>query len=120
MNNLTVQISVATATLVLAALVLNPFGFWMPTMLAMTLLALLFVIFCIFAVLVLREKATDERDEQHRSFAGRVAFLVGASLLMLGILVSDLNHSLDPWLVIALIGMIIAKIGARMYSDRHW
>ena len=119
-NNLTTQIIAATATLALAILVLNPFHLWMPTMLAMALLAGLFVVFGVFAVFVMRERAVDEREEQHRSFAGRVAFLTGAILLMLGILVEDLQHNLDPWLVIALAGMIIAKLGARVYSDRHF
>ena len=119
-NNLSTQILAAGATLVLALLVLNPFHFWMPTMLAMVLLAALFVVFGVFAVFVMRERAVDEREEQHRSFAGRVAFLTGAMLLMLGILVEDLQHNLDPWLVVVLAGMIIAKLSARVYSDRRF
>lgn len=89
-------------------------------MLAMVLLAALFVAFCIFAAFMLREQAVDEREEQHRSFAGRTAFLTGASLLLIGIVVEDLQHNLDPWLIIVLSGMIIAKLAARLYSDRHF
>ena len=117
-NSLTSQVLIAIATLILAILVLNPLHLWMPTMLAMILLAALFVLFCVFAVFVMSEKVIDEREEQHRSTAGRGAFLVGASILVIGIIVQDIQHALDPWLVIALIGMIIGKLAARIYSDR--
>ncbi|MBU6490844.1 hypothetical protein KGQ25_01635 [Patescibacteria group bacterium] len=116
-SNAMIQTATALGTLVLAVLVLNPFRIWMPTMMAMALLAALFLAFCVFAVFVVREKAADERDEQHRTFAGRAAFLMGASLLVIAILIEDLKHSLDPWLVIVLIGMIVAKLAARFYSD---
>ncbi len=109
----------ALGTLLLALLVLNPFHLWMPTMVAMVFLAALFVVFCVFAVFVVREKTVDEREEQHRAFAGHAAFLTGAALLVIGIMVEDIQHALDPWLVVALIGMIGAKLAARVYSDHQ-
>jgi hypothetical protein len=91
----------------------------MPGMLAMLVLAALFVIFCFFAVYIVREKAGDEREEAHRALAGRSAFLVGAGLLVAGIIVEDLAHALDPWLVVSLIGMILAKIIVRSDVDNR-
>ena len=114
-NNTTVEFVTALGTLVFAVLVL---GFLMPTALTMFLLAALFVLFCLFAVFVIREKAVDEREEQHRSVAGRAAFLTGSALLVLGILIQGFQHAIDPWLVAALIGMILAKLLTRLYSDR--
>lgn len=119
-NNPATQFTAALGTLLLALAVLNPFGIWMPTAIAMMLLAGLFLVFCLFAIFVIREKAIDERDEQHRAFAGRAAFLVAAAFLVIGIVAEDLMHALDPWLVIALSGMIVGKLAARMYSDRYW
>jgi hypothetical protein len=88
-------------------------------MLAMIILAGLFLLFCIFAVFVMRENGADEREMQHRAFAGRAAFLAGSALLVAGIVVQDLAHALDPYLVVALCGMILAKLLARLYSDRR-
>lgn len=119
MSNPVIQFIAALGTLVLAVAVLNPFGILMPTAIAMTLLAALFVAFCLFAVFVIREKAVDERDREHRAFAGHVAFLAGSALLVLGIIAEDLTHTLDSWLVIALIGMVLGKLIARLYADRR-
>lgn len=117
MKNNLIHIGVAGGTLVLAFLVLNPFHILMPTALAMLILAGLFILFGVFTVFVVQERSVDERDEQHRSFAGRAAFLTGSALLMIGVVVEDLAHSLDPWLVIVLMGMITAKIVSRLYSE---
>ncbi len=102
-----------------AIFLLNPFDFWMPDMMVASVLALILVLFGIFASFILREKNEDERDEQHRSLAGRNAFLVGASCLILGITVQGFYHVIDPWLVITLILMVLTKISTRIWSDRN-
>ncbi len=120
MKNKTLQeILVPLALIILATLLLNPFHFWMPDMMVMGMLATLLVLFGIFASFILKEKAFDERDDMNRSLAGRNAFLAGSATLMLGIVVQGYNHAIDPWLVIALIVMIIIKIGTRLWSDKN-
>ena len=91
----------------------------MPDMIVLVMLAFALVIFGIFASFILREKIFDERDSLHRTLAGRNAFLAGSTILMLGIIIQGYSHSVDPWLVIALIGMIIIKIGTRIWSDKN-
>lgn len=105
--------------IVIAILLLNPFHFWMPNMMVIFMLAFALVIFGIFASFVLREKSVDERDDQHKSLAGRNAFLVGSGILMLGIVVQGYTHTVDAWLVLALIGMVITKIATRYWSDKN-
>jgi hypothetical protein len=104
---------------VLALFLLNPAGLWMPTMAHMTMLALTAAAFAAFIVFVLRERVTDERDEIHRSAAGRAAFLSGSAVLIIGIAVQSATHQIDSWLVIALIAMVIAKVGARIWSTLY-
>lgn len=103
----------------IAVLLLNPFHFWMPDMLVVCMLAIALVLFGIFASFILREKVVDERDSLHRTLAGRNAFLAGASVLMLGIVIEGYMHSVDLWLVLSLIAMVIAKISTRMWSDKN-
>ncbi len=119
MNNNFKETSITVALLVVAVLLLNPFHFWMPDMMVMSMLAITLALFGIFASFILREEATDEREEQHKSLAGRNAFLAGSGILIFGIVVQGYTHSVDPWLVFALIGMVIVKLITRHWSDKH-
>ena len=111
---------VSAAVLLLSAVLLvNPLQLWMPTMLHMIMLAVVVAAFGVLAVFVVFERVVDERDDAHRSFAGRAAFLVGSAILLMGIVVQTFAHTLDPWLIVALIGMVVAKIGARMWSSSN-
>ena len=117
-NNLKETI-ITLGLVILAVLLLNPFHFWMPDMMVMGMLVVILVLFGIFASFILREKTFDERDSLHRTLAGRNAFLSGATVLILGIIVQGYSHSVDPWLVIALTIMIITKIFTRIWSDNN-
>ncbi len=117
-NNLTESI-ITGALILIAILLLNPFHFWMPDMMVMGMLTCALVFFGIFASFILREKKVDERDDVHRALAGRNAFLAGTTILMFGIVVHGYTHSVDPWLVVALIVMILVKIITRIWSDKN-
>ena len=103
--------------IVLGCLILNPFDFWMPTMLHMAVLACAVVTFGAFSVFVLRESADDEREDVHRMFSGRIGFLVGGGVLLIGIVAESFSETLDTWLVAALLAMILGKIAAQIYSS---
>lgn len=119
MKNNYIEVFTTIMLVLLAVLILNPFSFWMPDMMVMGILVGTLVVFGMFASFVLREKAEDERDALHKSLAGRNAFLAGAGVLMLGILIEGYNHAVDPWLVGGLIVMIVAKVLSRFWSDRN-
>lgn len=87
-------------------------------MIAGILVALL-ILFGIFASFILKEKAFDERDDMNRSLAGRNAFLAGSAIIMIAIITQGYRHSIDPWLVIALIVMIIIKIGSHFWNNKN-
>jgi hypothetical protein len=72
-----------------------------------------------FASFILKETAFDERDDANRSLAGRNAFLAGSAVLVVGIVAQGYSHSVDPWLVVALIVMILVKIATRLWSDKN-
>ncbi len=85
----------------------------------MSILVAAIVLFAIFASFILREKNVDERDAQHRTLAGRNAFLAGSATLIFGIIVQGYSHAVDGWLVVALIIMVVTKICTRIWSDRN-
>ncbi len=117
-NNLK-EFIVTFGLVITAVLLLNPFHFWMPSMLLMSILAVILVLFGIFTSFVLREKITDERDAQHRTLAGRSAFLAGSAVLILGIIVQGYREAVDGWLVVTLIVMVVTKMSVRIWSDRN-
>lgn len=119
MKNNLIETLVTACLVILAVLLLNPFEFWMPDMMVMAMLAGTLGLFGLFASFIMRERMADERDAQHRTLAGRNAFLAGSGVLTLGIVIQGYSHSVDPWLVIALITMIIVKIGTRVWSDSN-
>ena len=119
MKNNPKETIVTLALIAIAILLLNPFHFWMPDMMVMCMLAIALVLFGIFASFILREKSVDERDDQHKSLASRNAYITGSGILMLAIVIQGYTHVVDPWLVIALICMVIVKIITRIWSDRN-
>jgi len=119
MKNNLIETLVTVCLVALAILLLNPFQLWMPNMMVMVMLAVTLGLFGILASFILREGMVDERDGLHRSLAGRNAFLAGSGVITLGIVIEGYTHSVDPWLVIALITMIVVKIATRMWSDKN-
>ncbi|MBI4090687.1 MAG: hypothetical protein HY422_01560 [Candidatus Komeilibacteria bacterium] len=124
------EIIASIAFIILLAAFLDPFGRYMPSEAAMMQMLALLVIFAVFAVFVWKEKARDEREALHALLAGRIAFLVGAGVLVIGVIVQSLDHAVDPvragvsngvdsWLVHALGAMILAKMLGRIYAQRR-
>jgi len=119
-NNLKMEIGISLILVILTILLLNPFHFWMPNMMHMLVLGITLVVFALFAIFIVREKAQDEREAAHRMLSGRVAFLTGSTLLTIAIVVQSLNDTIDVWLVIVLVAMVISKLITRIYSDNRF
>lgn len=117
MKNNLMQLGVAGLTVVLLVSLLDPFMLTMPESLVMMALLIATVLVCVFAGFVLQEQTGDEREMQQRSHAGRIAYLAGLASLMLAVIVQGLAHHVDPWIVLSLGVMLIAKLAARFYED---
>lgn len=113
------EIVIALVFCVVAILLLNPMHFWMPSMAHMTMLGILAVAFAALLVFVLRERGGDEREDAHRALAGRVAFLAGSLVLIVGIALESLRGEPDRYLLLALLAMVIGKVGTRLWSELY-
>jgi len=114
------EITFSIILIILAVLFLDPFMFWMPDSLVYMLVGLVVAIFALFAGLVWKERAQDERDEFHKMMAGRMGYLLGAGILVLGIVWQTTFSHPDPWLVSALLGMVLGRLGGLYYGrTRH-
>ena len=110
------ELAVGCGLLVLLYVIFNPWNILMPGYLIMGILIAAVVLYVIFAVFLWRENSGDEREAFHRLFADRIAYLAGSALLLVGIVIGELTHAPDPWLIVALAVMVIAKVGGLIYS----
>jgi|SRR3989344_1575066 len=115
-NNFPQETIVSGVLIILLVLFLNPFEFWMPPILLMMMVLGLVVVFSLFASFVWRENSKDEREGLHKMMAGRIAFLAGTAVLVIGIIIQSFRHELDVWLVFTLGVMILAKIIGLIYG----
>jgi len=109
------DILVPAALIILLALLLEPFGF-MPSALVMTVLALVVAAFVVFSIFLWQEKGADEREESHIHKADRLGFIFGSLVLIVAIVAESIGHMLSPWLVAALIAMLVAKSIGLIYE----
>ncbi len=102
-----------------AFFVVNPTDILMPYDMWMGLTLVFILIAAAFSVFVVAEGRGDERENAHRSIAGRVAFFVGALVMVIGVSYqAHQNNSVDPWLLLALCAMITSKVVARLIVSR--
>lgn len=117
--NLLREFLVGFITIIAALLFLNPFGILMPNTLAMMIIGIFIIAFILFSIFIWREGSKDEREAAHKMFAGRAAFLAGSGVMVLGIIIQSFEHKVDPWLVLGLTIMIVAKTAVLIYSKKN-
>ena len=115
----TLERIVALVLIILLVLIGNPFMFWMPSMMLISVLVVIAVLVFVWAGFILQETAHDEREEWHRTHAGRAAYLSAAVVLTIALLYQGITHTIDFWIPLTLAVMIIAKLGARFYADLY-
>lgn len=110
-----VVVTLALVSILIAFLYIEPLI--MPMTVEMIVIVGIVILFLILIALIWKEKAQDERESQHRSQAGRISFFVGSSILVIGVISQIRTHEIDPWLIYTLVGMVLAKVMSRMYSQ---
>ncbi len=118
MTNILSFIILGLLAIVLFTLV-DPFMYWMPSMVQVASLTIAAALLLVWVAFVMREGEGDEREIQLRAFAGRAAYLSGVTILTLALLVQGFQHTIDPWIPLTLIVMMVAKLGARVYGDTN-
>lgn len=116
MNKLSESV-VAMLLVVVSALFLFKESLVMPMGMSMVLVVIFLIAFLMYVGVIWNEKAGDEREGVHILQAGRNAFLVGVTILMVGIVKESFLGNIDPWLVVGLIGMVVSKVASRIYSQ---
>lgn len=115
-----IELLLSLILLSLLLVLLNPLGLWMPDSMHMMILLGVVIVFALFSVFVYREKAQDEREVLHRFIAGRFAYLIGTTILVIGIVYQAFHHIYDIWLIITLVSMILAKMIGVFYGKMKY
>ncbi len=89
----------------------------MSTSFQMIVLAAVLVLLAGFMVLLWREYPADEREAYNQTLASRFAYLAGALILIVALIIQSLNHDIDPVVPLALFGMIATKILIQRVKD---
>ena len=104
---------------VVCALSLAPKSFVMPNSAQMLILTILLGFIATFLVLLWRENPHDEREAVNQSSASRAAYVVGAVVLIIALIIQSLQHKIDPAVPLALLAMISTKVFIqRMMDDK--
>ena len=110
----------AVAVLAVVFLKIDPFHWFMPTEAQMIILCVFAALLALYAGVVFREQARDERESSHLYRASRWGYLVGVIAVSVLIVVQDVLHRLDPWLLVVLGVMVITKLVVLRWSEwRH-
>lgn len=112
-------IEIISGVLVVGLLVLflNPFMFWMPSLLQYCALALVLAGFGLFGGVIWREQARDEREEFHAMRASRTAYLAGLLVLIIGAVYQALTNMIDVWIFATIAVMVAVKLAARIHGE---
>ncbi len=116
-HNFLIEVGLGLLLAAFVAVLTYAHSAWMPSMETMTVLVIIVGIFASFTVFIWREREGDERERLIRYIASRAAFLSTGIVLLLGIIVETfIHHTPSPWLGLALVVMVGAKIIGHAYG----
>jgi hypothetical protein len=115
-NNLIVEGIISVLLIGVLIFFINPVDLLMPPMMHPFMVPVLVTLFIIFTALLWKEKPGDEREQQHKFIASRFAYFAGAVVLIVGIIYQSIHHSIDPWIIIAISVILLAKFIGLIYE----
>jgi len=120
-DNVLIEIAVAALLATLVAALTYAQQAWMPAMTILVTLLAVVASFATFAVFVWKERGGDERENFIRNIGSRTAFLATGTILVAGIVIETLiHHTPSPWLGLALVVMVSAKIIGHAYGRNKY
>ena len=106
------EIILLSALLVLLVLLLDPLNIIMKLMLSGAVVVCLAIVYIIKLFILVREEPQDERDLQHRFYSSWVSYYTVSVILFVGVFVESLHGMADIWLIAALGGLFVTKLGS--------
>lgn len=99
---------------------LNPLLVFLPRPMHPFMIPLLVILLIIFTGMLWKERPSDEREQLHTLIASRFAYFAGVATLTIALIIQHGQGTIDPWLIIAICIMLLAKIFGLLYGHlRH-
>ena len=109
------EILILIALFIVLAILLDPFNIVFSNSILMVISLIIALWFIVYSVFIWKEHSHDERENLHIKYAGRISFLAGTATLLFFILIQAFNHSIDIFLPITLIIMVLCKVLSIIY-----
>ncbi len=109
-NNYLGEIIISTLLIGLLIFFVNPFDLLMPHMLHPFMAPFLVVLLVILLGFLWKEHSGDEREILHRYISSRFAYFSSVLILIVGIVYESFHGNIDPWLVISVCLILLAKL----------
>ena len=110
------ELVLSVSLIALLLFFLQPLTVMMPTPMHPLMIPLLVILFVIFAGVLWKEHPADEREQLHTFIASRFAYFAGIAVLTIAIIIQHQSGSIDPWLVISICVILLAKILGLLYG----
>jgi cobalamin synthase len=115
------ELLIPVGIIALSIAFLDPFMVLMPISIIYFLIALLLIAAFAYSLLIWQENPIDEREYMLRAYAGRMSFISGVGILVLGIVYQVLIvHEVDVFLIAALVGMTIVKYVSHKHAQNRF
>jgi len=115
-KNFLVEIIISAALIIILLFFINPLGLLIPMQMHPFMVPFLILIFVVFSALLWGEAPGDERESLHKFIASRFAYFAGVLALIIGIVSQSFKSEIDPFLIIAICVMLLAKILGLIYG----
>ena len=105
--------------LILLVAFIATFYLAMPPMVYALGYAAVVLMFVVFVASTVAKTDRDEREESHQAMAAESGFMAGGFILLAAIAhQAFVMHAVDMWLFAALVGMLVVRLGIRLYLDK--
>lgn len=116
-NKYTGEVIISILLIGLLICFIKPMDFFMPESLHPFMIPSLVVLFIVLVGLLWKETPGDEREQLHKLIASRFSYFGVVTVLIIGVIFQSFQGKIDPWLVIAICIMLIAKFLGLIYGN---
>lgn len=81
----------------------------MPMAIHLVMVAMLLAVFSIVSIIIFRHIGEDEREQTLRISSYQTAYVAACGVLTTAVIVQSFSHTVDAWIVAALVTMLTVK-----------
>jgi hypothetical protein len=98
---------------IILGIIWNLNDFYYSDMLLASIVTVFIILIIFTSIILVKDKPADEREEHHHYIANQSAFIAGTTVISVALVIQAINHTVDQWLIITLIVMILTKLIVR-------